>query len=374
MAYIIGTFDPEYLHGTGSADWIEGLEGVDSLYGGADDDFLHGGADGDRIEGGTGADWVIGDGGNDALFGDDGIDGLDGGAGADEMHGGAGNDFFIVNTSYDRVYERQDEGVDLVMTSTSYSLPEGVENLTLAGGKAINGTGNGLDNLITGNPSHNRLDGGGGADRMVGWRGHDVYVVDHRGDTIVEFGDEGFDTVRSAINFRLPLHFEKLVLTGSAGRDGRGNGADNSIIGNSGGNLLSGGAGNDIVDGGAGNDLVYGHQGSDTLIGGVGRDRFLFNVAPGSSNVDAILDFSPADDTINLAAYIFTRAGPRGTLSEAALHLGTAAADASDRIVYDQASGRIFYDRDGIGGAEEVLFATVNAGTPLTYADFVIYG
>jgi Ca2+-binding RTX toxin-like protein len=374
MAYIIGTTGSEYLEGTSSADWIQGLEGVDSLYGGADDDFLHGGADGDRIEGGTGVDWLIGDGGNDLLFGNDGIDRIDGGAGADEMHGGPGNDSFFVNTSYDRVYELADEGVDLVVTSTSYTLPGGVENLTLDGGKAINGAGNGLANLITGNPSHNRLDGGGGADRMVGLGGHDVYVVDHRGDSVVEFGAQGFDTVRSAISLRLPLHFEKLILTGSAGRDGRGNGADNIIIGNSGGNLLSGGGGNDIVDGGAGDDLVYGHVGSDTLTGGAGRDRFLFNVAPGSSNVDAILDFSPSHDVINLAEYIFTRAGPRGTLSDAAFQLGTVAADASDRIVYDPASGQIFYDRDGVGGAGQVLFATVDAGTPLTSADFVVYG
>ena len=61
-------------------------------------------------------------------------------------------------------------------------------------------------------------------------------------------------------------------------------------------------------------------------------------------------------------------------MNPSAFHKGTSAADASDRIVYDQAAGKIFYDADGTGAAAQILFATVTAGTPLTHADFIAYG
>jgi Ca2+-binding RTX toxin-like protein len=53
---------------------------------------------------------------------------------------------------------------------------------------------------------------------------------------------------------------------------------------------------------------------------------------------------------------------------------GSAAADAGDRILYDAATGNLVHDADGTGAAAPLLFATVDAGTPLTHADFVIYG
>jgi Ca2+-binding RTX toxin-like protein len=71
---------------------------------------------------------------------------------------------------------------------------------------------------------------------------------------------------------------------------------------------------------------------------------------------------------------VFTRAGASGTLSPSAFHQGANAADAGDRILYDAATGNIFYDGDGSGAAAALLFATVDPGTPLTHADFVIYG
>jgi Ca2+-binding RTX toxin-like protein len=85
--------------------------------------------------------------------------------------------------------------------------------------------------------------------------------------------------------------------------------------------------------------------------------------------VDAIADFSAANDTIFLSREVFTEL-TSGTLRAGAFHLGTAAHDATDRIVYDKASGKIFYDADGIGGAAAMLFATVTPGTALTHADF----
>lgn len=89
--------------------------------------------------------------------------------------------------------------------------------------------------------------------------------------------------------------------------------------------------------------------------------------------MDRILDFTAADDTIMLDASIFTGLSG-GALDESAFVAGTAAADAGDRIIYDSASGNIWYDSDGSGDAAMTLFAQVSAGTVLTSLDIAVYG
>jgi len=342
-----------------------------------------GGAGADRITGSAANDVILAGGGDDQVRGGVGVDSIDGGEGSDLLEGGLGSDTYFVDDSADQVVEANVAGTDTVRSSASFTLGSYVENLVLTGASGIDGTGNGLNNLLTGNGAanalsggsgHDRLDGGAGADTLTGGTGHDVYVVDNAGDQVIEGGSGGNDTVESSIDYTLPTHVERLVLTGTAGRDGRGNSGDNNLAGNSGGNLLNGGSGDDSIAGGGGNDLIYGSLGDDVLNGGAGLDRFLFNTAPGAGNVDNIVDFSIADDVINLASYVFTKAGANGILAAGAFHQGTAAADAGDRVVYDQASGSLFYDPDGSGAAAQVLFATVAAGTALTNADFVIYG
>ena len=88
-------------------------------------------------------------------------------------------------------------------------------------------------------------------------------------------------------------------------------------------------------------------------------------------NVDDILDFVAADDSILLDRSVFGGIASNGALDASAFAAGTAAQDADDRILYDSVTGRIFYDADGVGGAAAVLFARVDAGTVLTSADFV---
>ena len=76
------------------------------------------------------------------------------------------------------------------------------------------------------------------------------------------------------------------------------------------------------------------------------------------------------DDTIRLDRSIFSGITANGKLSSSAFVTGTAARDSSDRIIYDPATGKIFYDRDGTGSAAPILFATVDPGLALTNADF----
>ncbi len=64
---------------------------------------------------------------------------------------------------------------------------------------------------------------------------------------------------------------------------------------------------------------------------------------------------------------------PNGALLATSFRvLGSGNVDSSDRIIYDQASGRVYYDADGSGSGAKVQFAAVTAGTVLTAADFFI--
>lgn len=236
---------------------------------------------------------ITGTAGDDLLIGTPENDTLNGGAGADTMRGGVGNDVYIVDNAGDRVVEFANAGVDTVRSQISYSLTANVENLSLLGNSAINGTGNALDNVLIGNAGANQLaggagndtlnggagndtlNGGTGADRMAGGAGNDLYVVDNAGDVVIEFANGGIDTVRSTVTYRLTANVEHLNLVGTASINGVGNADANRIGGNSGANMLNGGAGNDTLNGGAGNDTLFGGAGNDRILGGDGNDRIV---------------------------------------------------------------------------------------------------
>lgn len=128
---------------------------------------------------------LSGNGANNRLTGGAGNDTLDGGTGTDTMVGGAGNDTFVVNVSTDVTTELTNEGTDTVRSSVTWTLGTNLENLTLLGTAAINGTGTASNNVLTGNSGANTLtgaagndtlDGAGGADLLVGGTGADSYV------------------------------------------------------------------------------------------------------------------------------------------------------------------------------------------------------
>ena len=85
---------------------------------------------------------------------------LDGRAGADKMDGGAGNDTFIVDNLGDEITDSSGSA-DLVMTYVNHTLGSQIENLRLMGINALNGTGNGVNNVVWANIADNTVDGGG---------------------------------------------------------------------------------------------------------------------------------------------------------------------------------------------------------------------
>ncbi|CAN7482393.1 calcium-binding protein [Polaromonas sp. LjRoot131] len=207
---------------------------------------------------------------NNAITGNAAANVLNGGAGADAMAGGLGNDSYVVDNVSDVVTEAANAGIDTVLASVSYTLSANVENLTLTGTVAINGTGNTLNNTLAGNAGANLLNGGAGADTMAGGLGNDSYVVDNVSDVVTEAANAGIDTVQASINYTLGANVENLTLTGSAAINGTGNTLNNSLVGNALGNTLNGGGGNDVLDGRAGKDVLAGGAGNDTFLMGRG--------------------------------------------------------------------------------------------------------
>ncbi|MBB2755462.1 UNVERIFIED_ORG: serralysin, partial [Rhizobium aethiopicum] len=191
----------------------------------------------------------------------------------DRLIGGVGDDTYIVDHAGDLVTEAANEGTDTVQTTlAAHTLAANVENLTYIGTAAFAGTGNLLDNIITGGvgadtltgaAGNDTLIGGGGSDKMSGGIGDDVYVVDIATDLVIENVNEGTDTVRTALaSYTLGNNVENLTYTGSASFSGAGNALANTITGGAGNDTLNGGAGADSLIGGAGNDTyIVDHAG-----------------------------------------------------------------------------------------------------------------
>ena len=112
-------------------------------------------------------------------------------------------------------------------SSVSFTLGSNVENLTLTGSAAINGTGNALANTLIGNDAANMLNGGAGADIMEGGaRQRHLYRRQCRRRCDRGIGG-GTDTVESSLSYTLGANVENLTLTGGATINGTGNALDN---------------------------------------------------------------------------------------------------------------------------------------------------
>lgn len=138
------------------------------------------------------ANIIAGDSAANTLTGLGGADHLDGGAGIDTMYGGAGDDTYMVDNTSDVVVENAGEGTDLVISTATFTLSANVENLTLSGTAAINGTGNALANIMIGNNAANVLHGGAGDDKLIAYGGDDVLYGDAGADSL--YGGIGADT------------------------------------------------------------------------------------------------------------------------------------------------------------------------------------
>ena len=350
--------------GTGQKDVIDAGSGADRVAGLGNNDTLKGGSGNDELAGGPGNDILIGGPGDDTLLGgnnafqDDGIDT------ADYSSSTTAVTVQLRFSGFDSGFQASGTQIG---NDTLYEIDNaigGTVNDTLSGNQFANVlSGRGGNDLLKGSLGADTLDGGTGADTMTGGIDNDIYVVDNVADLVDELSDggDGVDLVRSSISFSLAStkavgDVENLTLTGTANINGSGNVLANRITGNSGNNILNGGLGADTLDGKGGNDV------------------FLFNSTLGSGNVDRLLNYSKADDSIRLENAVFTKLTSLGTLSASAFTANASgvATSASHRIIYETDTGNLYYDSNGNAAGGSVLFARLDPGLAMSASEFVV--
>jgi Ca2+-binding RTX toxin-like protein len=366
----------------------------------------------DMLTGNNSANLLMGLGGNDVLVG---------GSGADTMVGGDGNDSYTVDNSGDFIDETGGSGIDIVNTSMTFSLADAVhvkgdvENPTLMGTSGINGTGNALDNAITGNGGANILARLGGADILDGGAGVDTVTYaassagvnvslmtsagsggDVEGDTLINIekltgsafddtlegdgaanvlnGGTGIDTV--SYEHAVAGVTVNLATTGA---QAGGAGSDTlsgfeNLTGSQFDDILSGTSGANTIVGGAGNDKITGGGGSDILVGGAGTDTFIFKAAADSapSLSDLIGDFLAGTDKIDLSV-IDSNTAVSG--NQAFLYGGENQNVVANSVTWftDQASGNTIIQADLNGNSVADMQIVLTGINPnLHAADFVL--
>ncbi|WP_421726004.1 hypothetical protein [Bauldia sp.] len=117
---------------------------------------------------------------------------------------------------------------------------------------------------------------------------------------------------------------------------------------------------------------IVGLDGKDKFIAGDAKDTFMFDgPINGTTNIDRVKNFESGKDTFILEQWEFSGL-PAGPLAKSAFRKGTEAKDGDDRIIYDQDSGKLYHDEDGVGGDPHVQFAKVDPGQKLKYSDFTV--
>ncbi len=390
---LTGSRYADTLTGDTGANLISGDAGNDTFYGGLGNDTLLGGAGADRLSGDDGTDTasyadatkgvvasllapsrntndakgdtyssienLTGSSYADTLTGNTGANLINGGAGDDTLLGGAGSDKLYGSTGTDTAsYAGATKGVvaSLLTPSSNTNDAKGdtyssIENLT----------GSSYADTLTGNTGANLISGGAGNDTLLGGAGSDKL-----------YGSTGTDTASYAGATKGVV--ASLLTPSGNTNDAKGDtySSIENLTGSSYADTLTGNTGANRIDGGSGNDTLYGGLGKDVLIGGAGLDMFVFNTKLGSINIDTVDDFVVKDDTFRLDDDIFTKAGKLGSLATSAFWAGTKAHDADDRIIYDKATGKLFYDADGNASGAAVQFALLDKGISLTAADFYL--
>jgi Ca2+-binding RTX toxin-like protein len=219
-------------------------------------------------------------------------------------------------------------------------------------------TGTEGDDLLEGLEGNDVLSGEAGSDFLDGGEGIDtaVYQFDPEGVSVdLEAGDDNGPATGSATDGYGDtdglLSIENVI----------GSDFDDEILGNTSANNLTGRDGNDILNGREGNDFLLGGQGNDDLTGGSGFDNFLY-VSPDEGG-DTIQDFESGSDKLLIVGAVFPGGLSGGILSANEFFSGSSATDAAHHFGYDANVGEVWFDQDGVGGANAQVLATLT-GTP----------
>jgi serralysin len=392
----------------------------------------------DTVNGSALSDDLRGAGGNDLILAGDGDDYVGDQAGADTMNGGDGRDtlaFSEANWAYDAT---RGIVLDVAAGTVidSWGALNRFSNFELYRDTLFSDTLRGSDQneLFGVNRGNDVIDGRGGLDTLDyseasnwgakrgvtvnlatgeatdSWRGKDSFTGIEQvfgtrfadrmtgSDRNERFLDDGgVDSIDAGAGFDW-LNFwnaeQGVVVNTSLARNVQNDGFGNaekalSIEGYGGGSygdLFIGGAladnfysgpGSDTLSGGAGNDVLGGGEDSDWLTGGAGSDAFLFYTGLSDAGVDTITDFVPGKDRIEIEGGWGVGVN-NGLLTAAEFAAGAgleAASTAAQRVIYNSATGGLWFDADGSGtNFAPVLFAVLVDPKAISEGDIWLYG
>lgn len=306
------------------------------------DSDIIGTANDDQLTGTNGKDYILGQDGNDTIFGLDGADTILGEAGTDSLQGGNGRDLLDGGAFGDTLVGG-----------------EGADTLIGGLGKDLLFSQGGWD-LVQGGAGDDTLRGGNGDDTLQGGAGIDVVKESFDGDilltntTLIARGTDILEDIEIANIF---AGNSDNILDASAV-------TEMQVI-------LNGSSGRDTLIGGIQDDTLIGGVGVDSLTGGEGADTFFYKAI--NHRNDRITDFETSEDIL-----IFSRASFGGELtpgrfiSESQFAIGLGATDSSDRFIYNQNNGNLFFDADGNDVIPGLLITTLTNTPDLTYKDIFI--
>jgi Ca2+-binding RTX toxin-like protein len=356
---------------------IDGGEGNDQMVGGGEDD---------TFIGGKGDDFVVGAKGDDTAFLGDGQDAFlwNPGDDNDRIEGGNGYDTMLFNGA------NANETIDMLANGERFTFLRDIANVVMDTNeleqvdfRALGGTDTiNINDLSGTDVKQINLDLG-----VTGAAGGDGQA-----DTINSKGSAGNDTIRvltpndevivAGLAAKIAIAdadatLDRLVISGGEGDDQidasrlKRDRIGLTIEGEAGNDTLLGGDGDDIVLGGLGYDTLIGGKGVDSLTGGEGQDYFRYNNQ--NQGGDIITDFSAIDDQILIRAAGFGGELIAGsTISADQFTLGMSAVDESDRFIYNNSSGELYFDRDGNGRQDQVLLATLTGAPAISNGNIAV--
>lgn len=388
---IIGSEADNILKGLSGNDTLKGGLGNDTLFGGEGSDILEGGGGNDTasfadLSGPTGVKIDIATGkvehssGTDTLndsfdtyIGSDAGDTYTGNGGMDNFAGGKGSDIFNVTTgdnSFDGgVGDDTISFVDapsgvVVVTNTgdgtgSANFSDGCANFTnvenfVGTGENDKFTGSSADETFSGDDGLDTIDGGGGNDTLIGGKGNDILNGEGGTDTISYEGSETGITVNLGTGSGSVTH----------GSDTDTFSNIEAIIGsNAVDTITSSCTFDDTIQGGGGQDKITLMSGKETIL----------KYTSLSDGGDIITNFTHGEDKLYFKGNDFDSSAGDNLFTVSGIYDGTTGPDDSSAcFVFDDTSGKLWYDSNGNEAGGEELMATLSGVTDLSDSDISV--